>query len=108
MLLQLANELGMMIRPHLYEFALIIMATLLVIYGNEINQVVRRQVSHWHFIFRTLVFVLVCAFGYGLLLIWLTPWLSSWLHSIPLRYLAVSCIAILLLLGVIAERKRQL
>ena len=50
---QLLNNLGMMIRPHFYEIAMMIVATLLVIYGNEINKMVKRQVAHWHFLFRT-------------------------------------------------------
>ncbi len=105
---QLLNNLGMMIRPHFYEIAMMIVATLLVIYGNEINKMVKRQVAHWHFIFRTLVFVVVCAFGYGWLLVWFTPVLASWLAQIPLQFVAVSSIGIVFLLGILAERKKQL
>ena len=50
---QLLNNLGMMIRPHFYEIAMMIVATLLVIYGNEINKMVKRR-SHWHFPFQNL------------------------------------------------------
>lgn len=102
------NNLGFMIRPYFYELAMMIVATLLVIYGAEVNRVVRRQVAHWHFIFRTLVFILVCAFGYGWLLVWFTPILAGWLSLIPLHLLAISTVGILLLLGFLAERKRQL
>ena len=97
-----------MIRPHFYEIAMMIVATLLVIYGNEINKMVKRQVAHWHFILRTLVFVVVCAFGYCWLLVWFTPVLASWLHQIPLQFVAVSAIGIVFLLGILAERKKQL
>ena len=46
------NNLGLMIRPHFYELAMMIIATLLVIYGAEVNRMVKRQVGHWHFVFR--------------------------------------------------------
>lgn len=107
-MLQLLNELGLMVRPHLYQIATMIIATLLVIYGNEVNQVIRRQISGLHFILRAAIFVLVCAFGYGYLLVGFTPVLSSWLHQIPLHLVAPATLAILLLLGVLAERKKQL
>ena len=102
------NNLGMMIRPHFYELAMMIIATLLVIYGAEVNRMVKRQVAHWHFVFRTLVFIVVCAFGYGWLTVWFTPVLAGWLSLIPLHLLAVSTIGILFFLGFLAERKRQL
>ena len=40
------NNLGLMIRPHFYELAMMIIATLLVIYGAEVNRMVKRQVGH--------------------------------------------------------------
>lgn len=107
-MLQLLNELGLMVRPHFYQIATMIVATLLVIYGNEVNQLIRRQISGLHFVLRAAIFVLVCAFGYGYLLLWFTPILSSWLHSIPLHLSAPATLAILLLLGILAERKKQL
>ena len=51
------NNLGLMIRPHFYELAMMIIATLLVIYGAEVNRMVKRQVGHWHFVFRTMAFI---------------------------------------------------
>lgn len=107
-MLQLLNELGLMVRPHLFQIASMIVATLLVIYGNEVNLVIKRQISGLHFIIRALIFVFVCAFGYGYLLIWFTPILSSWLHQVPLHLIAPVTAAILLTLGILAERKKQL
>ena len=106
--MQLLNELGMMVRPHFFQMATMIVATLLVIYGNEVNQLIRRQIAGLHFILRASIFVLVCAFGYGYLLVWFTPVLSSWLYLIPLHLTAPATVAILLLLGILAERKKQL
>lgn len=107
-MLQLLNELGMLVRPHLYQFAMMVVATLLVIYGNEVNQMIRRQISGLHFILRAIIFVLVCAFGYGYLLVWFTPILASWLHHIPLHLIAPVSLGVLLTLGILAERKKQM
>ncbi|RUO65212.1 Protein of unknown function [Pseudidiomarina planktonica] len=105
---QVMLELGLMIRPHLSDVAMMIMATLLVIYGNAINQGIRRQLGGMHFIFRTLLFVLICAFGYGLATVWLTPFIAGLLAQVPSIYLALVCVGIMLTLGVLAERKRQI
>ncbi|WP_404399379.1 DUF3392 domain-containing protein [Idiomarina seosinensis] len=107
-MLQLLNELGLFVRPHLYQIAMMIVATLLVIFGNDVNQMIRRQISGLHFLLRALIFVLVCAFGYGYLLVWFSPLLADGLAQIPLQWVAPAVVAILLTLGLLAERKKQL
>lgn len=101
-------ELGLMIRPHLADIAMMIMATLLVIYGNNINQAIRRQLAGMHFVFRTLLFVLICAFGYGFATVWLTPVLAQLIAQLNTLYLPVAVLAIMLVLGILAERKKQI
>ncbi|MAD54970.1 DUF3392 domain-containing protein [Idiomarina sp. UBA3162] len=107
-MLQLMNQLGMMLRQHTYEIAMMIMATLLVIYGDEVNRLVKKMVGKYPFIVRALVFVALCAFGYGYLLIGFTPLLASWIHLIPLHLLGPAVLITLVVLGVLAERKKQL
>ena len=77
-MLQLMNQLGMMLRQHTHEIAMMILATLLVIYGD------------------------------GYLLIGFTPILASWIYTIPLHLLGPAVLGLLLVLGVLAERKKQL
>ncbi|PYE34515.1 uncharacterized protein DUF3392 [Idiomarina fontislapidosi] len=107
-MLQLMNQLGMMLRQHTYEIAMMVMATLLVIYGDEVNGLVKRLVGKYPFIVRALVFVALCAFGYGYLLIGFTPILASWIYAIPLHLLGPAVLITLLVLGILAERKKQL
>lgn len=94
------------VRPHLFTVSLMIVATLLVLYGNNINAAVRRQVQHYHFIIRTIVFILLCAFGYGLLTGLLSPFLAYQLGQVPNHYLGPLVIIITIALGLLAERKR--
>jgi hypothetical protein len=94
--------------PWLWEIAMAIMATLLVIYGESINRIVKRQISGLHFLIRTLIFILLCAFGYGALLIFVTPLLSKWLASVSMIYLGPLILGIFISLGLIAEKKNRI
>jgi len=105
---QFFMQLGYLAKPHMGDFSMMIIATLLVIYGNSINQAIRRQVSGMHFILRTFVFILICAFGYGLATVHLAPLLSRLLLQIPTIWLGLACLAILIALGMLAERKKQI
>ncbi len=94
--------------PWLGEIAMAIMATLLVIYGGVINRMVKKQISGMHFIFRTLIFILLCSFGYGVLLIYFTPVLSHWLAAVGMIFLSPLIIGIFITLGVIAEKQNRI
>ncbi len=91
--------------PWLGEIAMAIMATLLVIYGHSINRLVKKQTSGMHFILRTLIFILLCTFGYGALLIYATPILSHLLAGVGMIYLGPLIVGIFIMLGVLAEKE---
>ena len=42
-------------------------AVVLVVYGGELNNAVRRILQPYHFVLRMTAFVLLCTFGYGML-----------------------------------------
>jgi hypothetical protein len=94
--------------PYLGEIALAIMATLLVIYGDSINHMVKKQTIGLHFILRTAAFIILCTFGYGALLIFFAPILGKWLATIGMIYLGPFIVGVFITLGVIAERKNQI
>ncbi|MEW6992839.1 DUF3392 domain-containing protein [Colwelliaceae bacterium MEBiC 14330] len=102
------TDLGQWFRPYQYQAALAMIATLLVIFGNEINNTVRRLVAKQHFIVRTLVFILVCAFGYGLLTVWLTSLLAGLLAKVASLYLLPLVFIIFFLLGMYAQKQRHI
>lgn len=85
-----------------------IMATLLVIYGDTINRMLKRQISGLHFLFRTLIFILLCTFGYGALLIYVAPMLTELLASLGMIYLGPLVVAVFITLGTIAEKKNRI
>jgi len=48
-ILELFTDLGHWFRPYQYQSALAIIATVLVIFGNDINSVIKRLVAKQHF-----------------------------------------------------------
>ncbi|WP_416884844.1 DUF3392 domain-containing protein [Marinospirillum sp.] len=92
---------------HLDAIALALIATLLVIYGDDINRFIKRQLRPYHRAIRLLGFVLMCAFGYGAMTVFLTPWLAYWLSLVSIQWLAPFVLGLFLLIGWLAERKHQ-
>jgi hypothetical protein len=101
-------DLSQWLYPWLKEISMAIMATLLVIYGSTVNRMVKRQINGMHFVFRSLIFIILCAFGYGALLIFATPYLTKGLAMVGMVYLSPLILGIFITLGVIAEKKNQI
>ena len=104
LLLDLLSNLSRWSRGHLSDIALAIMATLLVLFGPGINAWIRRSLGGLNFFIRTLLFVLVCVAGYGLAIIFLTPWLASGLGYFNNYTLAPVLLLSFFLIGVLADR----
>ena len=83
-------------------------ATLLIIFGGDINGFVKSLVKKNHFIVRLIIFVLVCAIGYGFLSVFLADILLVMLKSIPRQFLALSIVVIFIFIGLLAESRRQI
>lgn len=104
LLLDLIATLSRWSRSHLYEISLAIMATLFVLFGPSLNAWVQKSISGLNFFFRTLIFVLVCAVGYGLAIVFLTPLLAQALGHFNNYTLAPVLLLLFFLIGVIADR----
>lgn len=102
------SQLSQWIQPYYSEIALTMMATILVVYGDVINKHIKRMLSPYHFVVRTAVFVLICAFGYGMLIIFATPYLKQLILWIPYLYRGLSVVIVFLLLGYLAENRRYI
>jgi hypothetical protein len=105
---ELLTEFGQWLRTYQYQVALAIIATLLVIFGNNINSAIKRLIIKQHFIVRTSIFILVCAFGYGLLTVWLTNLLAQQLAKVPNLYLLPVVFIIFFTLGMYAQKQRHI
>lgn len=96
------------IRPHISSIATVLVSTLLVIYGSEINHFVKRLLRSRHIAWRYLAFILLCSFGYGFILFFLAPLLAEQLRLLSSLYLSPCVLALFIALAVLAERKKQI
>lgn len=103
-----ALTIGSWLQPHLYNFSLLLVVCFLSLYANDIIKVTKRFVAHRHFIIRVLCFVLVTGFGMGLLVVFVTPFLSKLLMLLGVKWLALTLTAAFLVLGIIADKKNQI
>ncbi|MCV2883905.1 DUF3392 domain-containing protein [Aestuariibacter sp. AA17] len=95
-------------KPYVTEVAMTIVATLLVIYGDVINKHIKRALAPYHFVIRTLAFVLICAFGYGAFILFVTPFTQQGIAMIPSMYRGLSIVGVFLILGYLAENRRYI
>ncbi len=91
--------------PHLVFLSTALVAALLVIFGRDINNAVRALVKKAHFVLRTLVFVILCALGYGFITVQGGIWLARLLGQVDRLFLGVIIVAAFLFVGWLAERR---
>ena len=84
------------------------MATILVVYGDIINKQVKSMLAPWHFVFRTTLFVVLCAFGYGLITLYGAPFLLHIIKYLPWHFQGVGFVCAFILMGILAERRRYI
>lgn len=105
---EMLSKLAELIHSHSDNVALALVATLLVIFGDDINQAVKKQLRPYPYIVRLTGFVILCAFGYGALTVYATPVVDSLIQRIPYLYTAPAILTVFLMLGLLAERRRQI
>jgi hypothetical protein len=93
------------LRPHLFQIAIALSATVLAIFGNDINRAVKRLVNKHPFVVRAIVFVLLVAFAYGAATLYLSSLLARGLAWLDDRSLAAVVIVAFVLVGILAEQK---
>jgi len=101
-------QLSQWIQPYYSQVAMTIIATLLVVYGDVLNKHIKRALAPYHFILRTSVFVLICAFGYGAVILFATPFVKQGILLLPAIYQGLVVVMIFLLLGYLAENRRYI
>ena len=95
------------LHPYLSQIAMLITVCLIALYANDLNKFIKGIVGRQHFIIRTVLFIVITAFGYGALTLWLTPFIATGLASLKNVWLAPVVSVIFIVLGVVADRKNQ-
>ncbi|MDY0135958.1 MAG: DUF3392 domain-containing protein [Thiomicrospira sp.] len=93
------------VRPYLSQIGLAMMATLLVIYGNDLTLMLKKQIGGLQFFLRITTFMLFCAFGFAILANYLTPLLIDLLASTGDTWLGLAVIGAFYVIGFLAQRK---
>lgn len=93
-------------RANMGDISMIIVATILMIYGSDINNFVRNLVAKFHFVVRIATFMALFAFGYGAITAYLVPQFAKMLSTLPNIWLPIVLFSIFLLLGILVEKKK--
>lgn len=95
-------------RGHLQPISFALITSLLSLYGETINQALKKQIKSWPFVLRTLLFVLVCGIGYGMMVVAVSPYLCRFLMVLNDFFLLALVFCAFLGLGLLAEHKRRI
>ena len=93
---------------HLEGICAALLATTLAIYGQDLNRAVRRRLRRRPLLIRLVVFVAICAFGYGWLVVVLSPRLAQAMRLFPAQNVPVAIALAFTGLGILAERNRKI
>jgi hypothetical protein len=99
---------GRYLVPYLSEISTAMIACLLVVGGGEINRLMRNGLRNYHFIIRTFAFILINAFGYGLIIVKATPYLTQVLRRFDNGSMFCIVIGCFVFVGLWAQRNRQI
>jgi len=93
------------LKGNLYQIVLSMVATILVIYGNNIMNILKQQIGSLKLFLRITLFVVFCAFGFSFITSIAAPFLSGFLAKSDPLYLPFIIIFIYYGLGFLAQKK---
>ncbi|WP_284190551.1 DUF3392 domain-containing protein [Vibrio zhanjiangensis] len=108
MIFDFFSPAGQYLLPYLDEISIALIACLLVVFGGEINTLLRKMLRNQHFLLRTSAFILINAFGYGLIIVKATPYLTRTLHSLDTGIMFSIVVVCFIFIGSWAQRNRQI
>lgn len=105
---EIINDIARFLREHGRTICVAWTASLLVIYGSKLTGIAKDIAKTWHFVFRVLFFVLICGFGFGLLTVYVAQLLHSQLRGLSNLWVILSVTIAFIILGILAEKKKQI
>ncbi|TXY01520.1 DUF3392 domain-containing protein [Vibrio mimicus] len=99
---------GQALLPYLSEISIALIACALVMLGGEINAFLRRALRNQHFLVRTLAFIFINAFGYGLIIIKASPYLARTLAQLDSGMMLTVIVSCFVVIGLWAQRNHQI
>ena len=92
-------------RSNLSEIALALVGCMLVLFGSDVKGWLEQRVGSMAGALRIPIMALLCTVGSGLALIYATPWVVRGLSQFNNYSLAPVLLVVLVLIGVVADRK---
>lgn len=108
MVTELFRLLAEPLRTHIDDVALALVATVLVVSGDKINELLRLVVRKQRLWLRLSAFIVLCSVGYGALSVWLTPLVREFLLTLPAIQLLLVVIGGFVTIAVIAQKQRKI
>ncbi|MBL8027847.1 MAG: DUF3392 family protein [Fibrobacteres bacterium] len=96
------------IHLHIKQVVMAFAATILAVFGKDINRLVFKIMGKRHFLIRVLVYVLLCSFGFAFLTALTSDGMMMLFSKVDRKYLPFIIPGLFLLLGILAERKSQI
>ncbi|WP_019894639.1 DUF3392 family protein [Hydrogenovibrio halophilus] len=93
------------LRPYLGQLVLAMVASLLVIFGNDLMALLKQQLGSLAWFLKVTLFVLFCAVGFGLLTSFFAPLLTALLDQLDRRWLGLVVVAAFYGIGWLAQKK---
>ncbi len=94
-------------KPHFVTIGVALTATVLILYGNDINRAVKTVLRRWHFMPRVLLFVAICSFGYGGATILGGTLFYNIIRQLSPAYQSPIIMLLFIGVGILAERKNH-
>lgn len=101
-------QLSAWMKSYLNEIVLSLVATLLVIYGNDIMNIVKQQIGSLKLFLRFTLFIVFCAFGFSFLTSVASPFIGKWIAMADPVFLPLIIVLLYYLVGYLAMRKGML
>lgn len=95
------------LRDHTQEIAFSLVATLLMVYGHQLNRYFRKTTAKMNWFVRFILFVLLCTIGYGFLSTVLVKFIASGLSQLSSQAFLGTITASYIFLAYIARRKKE-
>ncbi|MCE0492679.1 DUF3392 domain-containing protein [Vibrio salinus] len=106
--MEVLNSIGQYISPYLREISTALVACILVMAGNEVNAFLRKVMRNQHFIVKTVVFIILNAFGYGFIIVKLSPYLARTLRELEKGMMVAILLTSFILIGLWAQKNRHI
>lgn len=106
-LIAILANLGNMLRPWAFDIATAMLVCLILVFSADVNRMIRRQLLGHSFLLRTVVFIIVNAFGYGLLIVKVIPLVAKQIIAMPSHWMFLLIVGMFIFIGYWAQRNNQ-